>query len=342
MKPLGRILLTALCASVVLFADTGAYCAAATAQQPNAQTADPYVERKYLYERMGALTGIPWMYLAAIDQYERTMTAANPKTRQAREGLTAIHYTEEQWAGPLNPDKTDRNPASIAFFHGVGKDGDGDGFADRQNDVDALYTMASRFSDIALSEEQFKMRLWDVYHNSRSVDRIMQFVRIYAAFDTLKLEHHAFPLPLRTDYSFRSTWGARRGWGGLRIHEGTDVFAHHGAPVRSTCYGIIEVQGWNRYGGWRVGIRSINNVYHYYAHLSGFDKRLQVGQVVEPGETIGWLGSSGYGKPGTQGKFPPHLHYGLYRDGGYVDWSFDPYPYLVRWEKEEARRQRAK
>ena len=28
----------------------------------------------------------------------------------------------------------------------------------------------------------------------------------------------------------------------------------------------------------------------------------------------GGVGSSGYGPPGTSGKFPPHLHYGMYKD----------------------------
>ena len=76
------------------------------------------------------------------------------------------------------------------------------------------------------------------------------------------------------------------------------------------------MKGWNRYGGWRVGIRDINNNYHYFAHLNGFAKDLHTGQVVEPGQLIGSVGSSGYGPPGTAGKFPPHLHYGMYRDNG--------------------------
>jgi peptidoglycan LD-endopeptidase LytH len=55
---------------------------------------------------------------------------------------------------------------------------------------------------------------------------------------------------------------------------------------------------------------------------------------------IGGVGSSGYGPPGTSGKFPPHLHYGIYKDNGYTEWSYDPYPHLRLWEKQE--RQRAK
>jgi murein DD-endopeptidase MepM/ murein hydrolase activator NlpD len=98
------------------------------------------------------------------------------------------------------------------------------------------------------------------------------------------------------------------------------------------------MKGWNRFGGWRIGIRDINNNYHYFAHLSGFAKDLKVGQLVEPGTLIGGVGSSGYGPPGTSGKFPPHLHYGLYKDNGFTEWSYDPYPHLRLWERQERNR----
>jgi murein DD-endopeptidase MepM/ murein hydrolase activator NlpD len=47
------------------------------------------------------------------------------------------------------------------------------------------------------------------------------------------------------------------------------------------------------------------------------------------------VGSSGYGPPGTSGKFPPHLHYGMYKDNGVTEWSFDPYPHLAKWKRME-------
>jgi hypothetical protein len=318
------------------------FCLVFTNNTHSQTTDDTFAVRLNLFQQMSVMTGIPWTYLAAIDQYERSMTSVHREDRPVKDGLVAIYYSDDQWTGALNPDKEDRDPDSIAFFNGMGLDGNGDGLADRNSDEDVLYTMASHVLSSGTSVQDFRIGLWETYKNSRSVERIMQFVNIYSEFETLELEKHAFPLPLRADYSYRSTWGARRGWGGRRIHEGTDLFASYGYPVRSTCYGIVEIQGWNRYGGWRVGIRSINNVYHYYAHLSGFSKKLFLGKVVSPGETIGWVGSSGYGKPGTQGKFPPHLHYGLYRDAGYTDWSFDPYPYLLRWEREERQRIRSR
>jgi murein DD-endopeptidase MepM/ murein hydrolase activator NlpD len=296
-----------------------------------------YEERKELFEQIAAISGIPWNYLAAIDQYERTLNAALKRPAK-KDGLISIYIAESDWAGILNPDQQDTNPQSIAMFRGLGKDGSGDGLADRNQALDVIAAITAVVTKHGLSLENFRLGLWEYYQNSRSVQRIDQFARVYLAFGTLDLQDHAFPLPLRADYSYRSTWGASRGWGGFRIHEGTDLFANHGVPVRSASYGIIEIKGWNPYGGWRIGIRDLNNVYHYFAHLSGFSKELKVGDVVKPGQTVGWVGSSGYGKPGTSGKFPPHLHYGLYRDNGLSEWSFDPYPYLRKWEREEAKR----
>jgi len=331
-----RIALSVIAVYTLIAACAACPALSAAPSAPANPAAKTLAERKDLFDKVSAITGIPWYNLAAIDQYERTMNIA--KKRPVRDGaLIAIYYPEAEWVGYLNPDHEDQNVRSIAFFGGRGKDGSGDGLANRNNDMDALYTMADYILSFGTNRDDFSIGLWEYYQNSRSVERIQQFSAIYAAFDSLDLSRHAFPLPLNAEYSYRSTWGASRGWGGFRIHEGTDLFAHHGVPVRSTCYGIIEEMGWNPYGGWRIGIRDLNGTYHYFAHLSGFSKQVKTGDVLKPGQVIGWVGSSGYGKPGTQGKFPPHLHYGMYRDSGLAEWSFDPYPHLRRWEREEER-----
>ncbi|WP_130616655.1 M23 family metallopeptidase [Cohnella abietis] len=293
-------------------------------------------QRRILYEAISLRTGLEWTYIAAIDQYERTLTKAHPESRPISAGaITGIYISDIDWSGALNPNKNDHVPASIRFFNGYGKDGSGDGIADRTKDEDLLYSVTLQALRYGSAEEDFSIGLWEYYHNTRAVLRIMQFAKLYKHYNRLELSEHAFPLPLNSVYSFRSTWGNSRSWGGYRIHEGTDIFAGHGVPVRSTCYGVVEVKGWNAFGGWRIGIRDLSNLYHYYAHLSGFEKKLQAGDIVQPGQIIGWVGSSGYGRPGTQGKFPPHLHYGVYRDRGLIEWAFDPYPMLKQWEREE-------
>ncbi|KZE54027.1 peptidase M23 [Brevibacillus parabrevis] len=301
---------------------------------------DPLLkERLQLFLRMESLYGIPWNYLAAIDQYERTMKIRKKQanTQESNSRLTAVDIPQERWSGVMNPDPEDTNPVSIQFFDGLGMDGDGDGIADRNNDLDALTTLIHYLSAYGFSADDWQIGVWSYYQRDRSVKTIRQFAQVYEKYQHLQLDERHFPIPARYDYSYRSTWGDARGWGGRRIHEGTDIFASYGTPVLSTAYGVIEVIGWNRYGGWRIGMRDMGNVYHYFAHLSSFKKGLKPGDIVEPGQLLGYVGSSGYGKPGTAGKFPPHLHYGMYRETGGADWAFDPYPYLKRWERQRKR-----
>ena len=295
-----------------------------------------YQKRQELYTKMQSVTQIPWHYFAAVDQYERNVRRARRDIPKSS-GVIGIYYKPEIWAGPLNPNPKDTNPGSIQFFSGVGRDGNGDGIADSTNDEDVLYTFATYLQSYGTDKENLKIALWDYYQRDKTVGLIMGHLKLFQTYKTLKLDKHAFPLPIRSNFSYRNTWGDARGWGGRRMHEGTDIFASYGVPVRSTCYGIIEMKGWNKFGGWRIGIRDINNTYHYFAHLNGFAKDLEVGQVVEPGQLIGSVGSSGYGPPGTAGKFPPHLHYGMYKDNGYTEWSFDPFPHLKSWERGDRR-----
>ncbi|KGX86695.1 M23 family metallopeptidase [Pontibacillus litoralis] len=290
---------------------------------------DPYDQRMALYQKYEAITNIPWYYLAAIDQYER-----NIQKEPISEGVISITIPIEKWNGHGNPNDHDTLSAEEAIlFDGIGQDGDGDGLADRSNDEDILYTMANWIYQFGTTKQDVKIALWNYYERDLSVQSIMFTAKVYETFRSISLEDRIFPVPLQHNYSYRSTWGDPRGFGGRRIHEGTDIFANYGVPVRSTTYGVIEMKGWNRYGGWRIGIRDINNTYHYLAHLNGFEKGVSVGQVVKPGDVIGYVGATGYGPPGTSGKFPPHLHYGLYKDNGYSQYSFDPYPALRKWER---------
>lgn len=316
------------------------FCSTANVQAQQGES-DIYQQRMELYKRVETVTSIPWYYLAAIDQYERNVRSARRDIPKAT-GITGIYFKEEEWVGPLNPNLKDENPTSIKFFDGIGFDGNGDGKASLSDDEDVLHAFANYILSYGTDHDNIKIALWDYYKRDKSVGIIVGKAKIYKHFGHLNLETHAFPVPLRSNYSYKNTWGDARGWGGRRMHEGTDIFANYGVPVRATSYGIVEMKGWNRYGGWRIGIRDINNNYHYFAHLSGFAKDLTVGQIVEPGMLIGGVGSSGYGPPGTSGKFPPHLHYGMYKDNGYTEWSYDPFPHLKLWERQERQRARKK
>lgn len=59
-------------------------------------------------------------------------------------------------------------------------------------------------------------------------------------------------------------------------------------------------------GGWRIGIRSEQGGYFYYAHLSEYAPGMEEGKTVEAGEMLGYMGDSGYGEEGTVGQFAVH------------------------------------
>lgn len=272
------------------------------------------------------MTNLPWYYLAAFDQYERNIQ------KDKAEQLVAITFPEEIWYGAGNIEQNEQVD-TITLFNGVGQDGDGDGKASLNNPEDILYTAANLLLQHGVTEEDIKISLWHHYKRDLSVKTIINTAKVYKYFQTMELLDRHFPVEIHYNYSYRSTWGHRRGFGGNRIHEGTDIFANYGTPVKSTTYGVVELKGWNLYGGWRIGIRDIHNIYHYYAHLNNYAEDISIGQIVRPGDTLGTVGSTGYGPPGTSGKFPPHLHYGMYKDNGHNEWSFDPYPYLRKWER---------
>jgi len=289
---------------------------------------DIYQDRMALYKKTEALTQIPWYYIAAVDQYERN---AQKESDSDEEEVVSIKIKPNKWFGIGNSTKN-MDEEIITFFAGHGKDGNGDGKADPKDPEDALYTMANLLLKHGPTEDDIKIGLWNFYKRDLSVQTIVSTAKVFKKFQDINLTKRDFPVSMDYNYSYESTWGDRRGFGGVRIHEGTDIFAGYGTPVKSTTYGVVELKGWNLYGGWRIGIRDINNIYHYYGHLSGYNDDIKVGQVVKPGDELGRVGSTGYGPPGTSGKFPPHLHYGMYKDNGQNEYSFDPYPYLSKWE----------
>ena len=124
------------------------------------------------------------------------------------------------------------------------------------------------------------------------------------------------PIAAGYGYSHSDDFGNQRTFGFARKHLGHDMMGSLGTPVVAVESGIVEAMGWNRYGGWRIGIRSSDNKrYHYYAHLQKdhpFADELEVGDVVQAGDLIGFMGKTGYSdKENTNNIETVHLHYGI-------------------------------
>lgn len=124
------------------------------------------------------------------------------------------------------------------------------------------------------------------------------------------------PVAAGYGYSHCADFGTSRSFGFQRKHLGNDLMGSLGTPIVAVEGGIVEAMGWNRYGGWRVGIRSGDSKrYYYYAHLQKdhpFADGLKVGDVVEPGQLIGFMGRTGYSdRENTNNIEKVHLHFGM-------------------------------
>ncbi|MFL0364678.1 NlpC/P60 family protein [Pseudobacillus sp. 179-B 2D1 NHS] len=140
-----------------------------------------------------------------------------------------------------------------------------------------------------------------------------------------------FPLPKGQYDKFGDSWGNDRTYGGNRRHEGNDIMAKSGVKIYSATDGVVEKHGWNKLGGWRLNIKSPDGYNLYYAHMLKYAPGISKGVKVKRGQLIGYVGATGYGPQGTTGKFDPHLHFGIYKNGK----AINPYPFLKAWEKGE-------
>lgn len=119
-----------------------------------------------------------------------------------------------------------------------------------------------------------------------------------------------------------SFWGDARD-GGLRRHEGIDIFAPKRTPAVAAADGFITRVSEGGIGGKTIWMRAEGTAISlYYAHL---DKQLvEAGQLVKKGDTLGLIGNTGNAKYTL-----PHLHFGIYGFGGAVD----PWPFVNKMVK---------
>lgn len=87
-----------------------------------------------------------------------------------------------------------------------------------------------------------------------------------------------------------------------KMHNGIDFAAPTGTPIRATGDGVVDYIGSKGGFGKTIILRHPNNIKTLYAHQSRFAKGLKRGDRVSQGETIGYVGSTGWSTG-------PHLHY---------------------------------
>ena len=96
----------------------------------------------------------------------------------------------------------------------------------------------------------------------------------------------------------------------IRPHKGTDFAAPVGTPILSTANGTVTEVSYTRANGRYVKVKHNNTYTTQYLHM---DKaNVKVGQFVEQGDVIGFVGMTGY----TSG---PHVCYRFWKNGLEVD-----------------------
>lgn len=138
---------------------------------------------------------------------------------------------------------------------------------------------------------------------------------------------------LEVTASFRDDWGNRRS--GSRRHQGTDVYASKGAPLVAVADGVVESMHAGGKGGFMLRVTHEDGWETWYMHLdndtagtddgkageaAAFAEGIAVGDLVEAGQVVAYLGDSGNAEDGQ-----PHLHFELHHRGKKVN----PFPQLA-------------
>ena len=96
----------------------------------------------------------------------------------------------------------------------------------------------------------------------------------------------------------------------IKPHRGTDFAASVGTPILATANGMVVKSSYSRGNGNYVTIKHNNTYRTQYLHMKR--RKVKVGEWVNQGQVIGWVGMTGY----TSG---PHVCYRFWKNGRQVD-----------------------
>ena len=158
------------------------------------------------------------------------------------------------------------------------------------------------------------------FHNDGRVLRAFRFTPPGGKtdyYDEQGRSLHRFFLrsPLKFDPRITSRFSPRRRHPVLqtiRAHRGVDYGAPTGSEVVAVASGTVISATYDRANGRMVRLRHASGYESSYLHLSAFARGIRAGVRVGQGEVIGRVGSTGLATG-------PHLHYGLKKNGVYVD-----------------------
>lgn len=95
---------------------------------------------------------------------------------------------------------------------------------------------------------------------------------------------------------------------GGRVHNAIDIFASRGSLVASPTKAVVtKITPDTGFGGIQVWTANPGEEEYFFAHLNGVYPNLEEGDVLEPGDLIGFVGNTGNAINAS-----PHLHFAIY------------------------------
>ncbi len=99
--------------------------------------------------------------------------------------------------------------------------------------------------------------------------------------------------------------------GGIKFHNGIDIAAPTGTPIKAPASGKVVSKYYNALGGNSLVIQRKDGFRLGFAHLSGYN--VDLNDSVKIGQTIGYVGSTG-------ASTGPHLHFTVKnKQGNYLN-----------------------
>src|SRR5207244_10731295 len=159
--------------------------------------------------------------------------------------------------------------------------------------------------------------------------KLLEVVTAYASSAHMPLEQAMVlglgHFPVAGPAHWTHDWLLPRRGPPVHLHQGTDVWAAMGTPIRAPYAGRLRYEG-GGLAGLAAYVTVPDGTYYYLAHMAGTAPGLTSGALVTQGQVVGFVGDSGNAQGG-----PAHLHFEVHPHGGA---AVDPKPILDRWVNE--------
>ena len=184
--------------------------------------------------------------------------------------------------------------------------------------AEAVIVAASGLSAVAVAHASLLTPAFDPVRPATPVQAVVADAQAATAEADVLI---AFEEPV-PGHAVVSPFGLRQlPWEGSgRLHEGVDISADAGVPVRVAADGVVVAAGEKGGYGRYVAVRHAEGLTTFYAHLGGIGAGVKPGLAVTAGQAVGRVGSTGTSTG-------PHLHFEI-RDA--EDRPLDPAMFLGR------------